>query len=254
MQDEKQLTCLRVQTVQEKLKLKTFFRLEDGSCSLKVGKWFDSEPTECYKEIQHLLHVNPEIPLVDGKMGRQSRDIAFFSNASAGYTYTNQTQKNFPLTSRMQTLLETVNRLLNTQFNGILVNRYKNGRENYIGEHQDAEAELETAGVFSITIFPEVRKTIKSPTRIFRIRSDPTADNTVIFTIPGSVTMVKKHFKRKPEGEKGRRDHVLDVYTGHLDCCWMEGATFQQRFFHSVPLQASAEDCRVSFTFRCHRM
>lgn len=253
----KLIHCVKAPSSSSPLKLVSHFHTHDFSCSFQVGKWprpdsgFE-DPVECYKEIKHKLEINPKVVLAGGKEGRQSRDIAFFSNVSQGYTYTQQTQTSFPLTERMQNLINQVNGAMGTDFDSILVNRYKNGRDNMISEHQDQEAAYEPAGVFAISMFPEPRnrKVIKAPTRTFRLKSDPLVENKVVFTIPNSLGTSVKTYPAKPAGKDGHRDWVYDLRMGHLDVCWMQGDSFQRRFYHSIPLEAGIVDPRVSFTFR----
>jgi alkylated DNA repair dioxygenase AlkB len=72
--------------------------------------------------------------------------------------------KSQPLGDKMSELLATVNNTLGTNFNGILVNEYKDGTD-YIGDHSDDETGLTQAGVVSISYGEE---------RIFRIRDKKT--------------------------------------------------------------------------------
>ena len=64
----------------------------------------------------------------------------------------------------MSNLLDIVNSIFSTQFNGILVNKYMDGND-YIGAHSDDETGLDTVGVISISYGAE---------RIFRIRKKET--------------------------------------------------------------------------------
>ncbi len=65
-----------------------------------------------------------------------------------------------PLSKCLADLLETTNEIFNTEFNGILVNKYMDGND-YIGAHSDDESGLDSVGVVSISYGAE---------RIFRIR------------------------------------------------------------------------------------
>ena len=68
--------------------------------------------------------------------------------------------KSNPLSKLLIDLLVDVNKMLGTQFNGILVNKYIDGND-YIGAHSDEESGLDSIGVVSISYGSE---------RIFRIR------------------------------------------------------------------------------------
>jgi alkylated DNA repair dioxygenase AlkB len=54
------------------------------------------------------------------------------------------------LTDSLNILLDMINNKFNTNFNGILVNRYDNGND-YISAHSDDEGSLSDIGVVSIS-------------------------------------------------------------------------------------------------------
>jgi alkylated DNA repair dioxygenase AlkB len=71
-----------------------------------------------------------------------------------------------PLSKCMVDLLETTNEIFNTEFNGILVNKYMDGND-YISAHSDDETGLDKSGVVSISYGSE---------RKFRIRNKKTKE------------------------------------------------------------------------------
>lgn len=249
------------------LKLKTYFQCEDKLCSLQAGRWPSTfmDPCECYEEVKEYLvsasgnvsiDANGDTVSPDTHHIYNSRDICFFSDESKGYNYGNKLSGNCNLTPKMRQLLQQVNEAMGTSFNGILVNRYKSGH-NSIGPHSDDEAVLEPAGVFAICIYPEYKKgsSLKPPSRIFRLFTRLYRDNTVLFTIPGSIASVKKTFPKRDDAHEiynDKHQQIYDFDMKHLDCLWMQGEAFQDRFKHSVPPQLKVDDCRVSFTFRKH--
>lgn len=68
------------------------------------------------------------------------------------------------MTPSLRALLDDVNERFESNFNGILVNRYEGGSE-YIGAHSDNEKELSNNGVVAISY---------GATRTFRIRDKKT--------------------------------------------------------------------------------
>jgi alkylated DNA repair dioxygenase AlkB len=118
---------------------------------------------ECIHDLEPHLLKNPPI-YIFGKEAIQHRDIAFFSNTSIGYNYSNQLAKSVPLTNNLYELLDRINKEFNTEFNGILVNKYKDGND-YIGAHSDDETNLDPIGVICIS---------SGVNRIFRIRDKKT--------------------------------------------------------------------------------
>lgn len=117
----------------------------------------------CVDDIKDKLELKPPI-IVWNKTVNQQRDVGFFSNKSIGYHYSNQLSPSKPLTLNLELLLEHVNKMFNSNFNGILINRYTDGL-NYIGPHSDDEKNLDASGVIAISYGGE---------RIFRIRDKKT--------------------------------------------------------------------------------
>ena len=126
---------------------------------------------KCVDEIKDKLLEYPKIMLY-GKQAMQHRCIGFFSNESKGYYYSRQLAKSIPLDDGMKTLLESLNRELHANFNGILVNYYKDGND-YISSHSDDEKDIDLTGVVAISV-GAVRK--------FRIRSKN--DRKIVTDIP----------------------------------------------------------------------
>ena len=111
-------------------------------------------------DIKSLLNDYPEI-IVYGKKCLQRRSIGFFSDESLGYKYSGKIEKSQPLTKNLKLLLNYINKKFESDFNGILVNKYNNGND-YISDHSDNEKEISDKGVISVS-YGAVRK--------FRIRN-----------------------------------------------------------------------------------
>lgn len=105
----------------------------------------------CVKEVENELIKNPKI-IIFGKECIQHRDIGFYSDESEGYRYSGQLAKSKPLTENLCNLLKLTNELFNSNFNGILINRYNNGND-YIGAHSDDERFLDDIGVVALSLF-----------------------------------------------------------------------------------------------------
>ena len=125
----------------------------------------------CVEEIRDKLLEYPKIMLY-GKQATQHRCIGFFSNESKGYYYSRQLAKSIELGDSMKTLLERINHELHADFNGILVNYYKDGND-YISPHSDDEKDIDLTGVVAISV-GAVRK--------FRIRNKK--DRKIVVDIP----------------------------------------------------------------------
>jgi alkylated DNA repair dioxygenase AlkB len=117
----------------------------------------------CINEVDSKLIVKPEI-IIYGKQARQHRNVGFFSDTSIGYHYSGKLAKSIPLTPNLLILLNKINLMFNSEFNGILINKYSNGEDN-IGAHSDDEKNLDDVGVIALSY---------GATRIFRIRDKKT--------------------------------------------------------------------------------
>ena len=141
----------------------------------------------CIDEIKDKLLVNPPIKVFN-KPAIQHRSIGFFSDTSIGYHYSKQLAKSQPLSDNLKNLLDIVNNLFKVNFNGILVNRYADGKD-YIGSHSDDEKNLTDVGVVAIS-YGAIRK--------FRIRDKKT--NSIvkdIETIPNKIIQMAGKFQKE---------------------------------------------------------
>ena len=140
------------------------FQNTDGTAFLDKTMFTNIELLEkCIIDIEPLLEEKPEI-IIFGKKCKQQRNIGFFSDKSIGYKYSKKIMESKPLTKSMSELLDIVNIIFSTQFNGIFVNKYMDGND-YIIAHSDDETGLDSVGVISISYGAE---------RIFRIRKKET--------------------------------------------------------------------------------
>lgn len=118
---------------------------------------------QCIDDIKDQLDIKPPVKIFN-KICYQQRDVGFFSDRSIGYHYANQLAKSKPMTLNLDLLVDLVNELFGSDFNGILINRYTGGDE-YIGPHSDDEKNIDKSGVIAISYGSE---------RIFRIRDKKT--------------------------------------------------------------------------------
>jgi alkylated DNA repair dioxygenase AlkB len=141
--------------------MERIFENEEKTAFLDKGLFENAQIIErCITEFDPLLEERPEIILF-GKPCKQQRNVGFFSNDSIGYNYSRRLMESNPLSCAMVELIETVNKLLNSDFNGILVNKYIDGND-YISAHSDNETGLDPIGVVTISYGAE---------RNFRIRN-----------------------------------------------------------------------------------
>jgi len=165
----------------------------------------------CVKEIKTKLIKNPAV-LVYGKPGIQHRSIGFFSDVSIGYHYSNQLMPSQKLTPQLTQLLKSVNLLLDADFNGILVNKYANGKD-FIGQHCDDEKDLASIGVVTISYGAE---------RIFRITSKLTGKLVKDINIKhGTIYHMSGDFQKEfkhgiPKQSKITQERISFTFRKHL--------------------------------------
>ncbi len=137
--------------------------LETPTSFLEVDKC-DQELLELLKskkeELKAQLERRPKI-IVYNKEVEQPRNVGFFSDTIQGYNYSKKVIQSKPLTKELKQILNYINKKYAAEFNGILINYYKDGND-YIGMHCDNEEELDKIGVVSLSI---------GATRKFRIRT-----------------------------------------------------------------------------------
>lgn len=190
-----------------------------------------TEQSKCYyddeflsaEEADNLLSVCRGLALNEhptfkmfGSICTMHRSIGFYSDESTGYKFSGVTFKSSSLSaeSKLMGILTQVNDMLGTDFNGILINYYKDGTD-YISAHADDERELSKGGIVAAISL--------GTSRTFRIR-------------------------RKVKGSKG--SIVKDIRTQHGQLLVMEG-NFQNEFTHEIPAETCYKD-RFSLTFRKH--
>lgn len=162
------------------------------------------------------LDVEPEM-----RMGIARRCIGFYSDESIGYKYSGQVSVAKPLPDYLREFLQVVNVSLKTNFNGLLINYYRNGQDS-IGSHADAEKDLFDGKVAAITLMNQ------GGTRKFRLRD-----------IKGKPIFNGSLYK--------------DIQTKHNQLLVMFG-DFQKEFKHEVPVEKSNLNAeRISITLRYHK-
>ena len=199
------------------------------NAELRSIQLFDTRDDRSY-----LFNIGNALPLehepqlmMFGKPCQMRRDVGFFAAPGiSGYKYGGQESLASPLTPELQRLIELVNRVCGSQFNGILVNRY-NTDDEYISPHSDNESNLSPGvGVVAISVGA-------SRTMDFAMKQPP-------FTV--------EHF---------------EMTDGSALC--MYGSQFQQLYTHGikpVPMKKRAkafvatktQRTRISFTFRRHEL
>ena len=138
--------------------------LSTSSAYFSKGMYEDEDLlARCVFDAEPLLEERPNV-IIYGKVMKQPRSVGFFSDVSHGYRYAKNTMSSKPLTPALAELIRSINSIIGSEFNGILVNKYNDGND-HICAHSDDETRLDANGVVSISYGAE---------RIFRIRDKVT--------------------------------------------------------------------------------
>jgi alkylated DNA repair dioxygenase AlkB len=141
------------------------------------------------------------------------RGVGFFSDESIGYRYSGQLAESRKMTPSLLELLDTVNDLYGTAYNGILVNKYFNG-EDYISAHSDDETNLDESGVVGISW---------GVTRKFRIRSKTKSSGFTDFPlVSGSMLQMGGDFQKEftheiPVEKKVKKVRISFTFRKHTE-------------------------------------
>ena len=165
----------------------------------------------CVDDIRPLLNDYPQI-IVYGKKCLQRRSVGFFSDSIIGYKYSGKIETSQRLTKNLKILLDHINIKFNSDFNGILVNKYKDGLE-YISDHSDNEQEISDKGVISVSY---------GATRKFRIRNkltkkivkDILTENYQIIQMSGNFQ--KEFLDGIPIEKKIKEERISFTFRKHI--------------------------------------
>jgi alkylated DNA repair dioxygenase AlkB len=145
-----------------------------------------------------------------GKSVLQPRLTAYYGDEDKAYTYSGITMPPLPWNAPLLQIKQKIEPLVNTQFNGVLLNLYRNGQD-YIGWHSDDEHDLAKGSTIASLSLGETRRFI------FRRR-----DNHQI---------------------------KVELNLGDGDFLIMGGYT-QKFWQHHVPKTAKSTEPRINLTFR----
>ncbi len=185
--------------------------------ALAADTWLDfeanwisgDEAQRCLDGVRNEVEWVAREILIYGKRILQPRLVGWAGDVP--YRYSGQTLEPRPFTDTVRALTERVNAFAGTRFNHVLLNRYRDGRDN-MGMHSDDEPEL---------------------------GPDP-----IVATLSLGATRRMTLVPRRPrDGER----RSLELTSGSL--LVMRGAC-QRRFRHGIPREPRVTEERVSLTFR----
>jgi alkylated DNA repair dioxygenase AlkB len=185
--------------------------------ALAADSWLDFEPDwlSAADAERSLAAVRAEVTWAEreivlyGKRIMQPRLVGWAGEVA--YRYSGQTLEPRPFTNTVRALTDRVNEFARAHFNHVLLNRYRDGRDN-MGMHADDEPELGPEPVVATLSLGATRR----------------------------LTLVPR---RPRDGER----RALELPSGSL--LVMRGAC-QRQFRHGIPREPRVTEERVSLTFR----
>lgn len=224
------------------------------------------------------LEVEPTFK-IRGEPCVMHRCVGFFSDDSGGYKYARQESKAQPLTSELRDLIAAVNAQLGTDYNGILINRYRSGSD-YMGAHADDESELGEAVPPGSAPAPASRSSSSSSgsgasaagcavggagAAAGSAAGSTGAAGASAKSVPGRAGAggfrgvcvscislgAERTFRLRDKGSK-KLVKKGDVRLPHASLMTMAGADFQRLYTHEIPVQEKVHGERFSLTFRRH--
>ncbi len=167
-----------------------------------------SESQQLFTDLLNQIEWKQEPIKIFGKSVMQPRLTAYYGTET--YTYSSVTMQPLPWNTPLLQIKEKIEPLVNTNFNGVLLNLYRNGQD-YMGWHSDDERELAPDSIIASLSLGETRRFI------FRRR-----DNHQI---------------------------KVELSLGDGDFLVMGGDT-QKFWQHQVPKVAKSTQPRINLTFR----
>lgn len=195
----------------EELEYSFDYVLQTEKSSLLKGH-FDFTP-EDEKSIYNLKLAQHEL-CIYGKKCMTARLIGFYSDVDIeGYRFSGNIIEKKTLTPVLKSVLEKVNLITESDFNAILINRYRDNTD-YISAHSDSETSLGKDGVVTISLGQE---------RLLRIR------------------------------DKKTKAIVKDVIVKDSELYWMTGDFQKEFTHEIPKGDKKEDGVRISLTFRHHK-
>lgn len=187
------------------------FALPDAEVIFYEDFFTATESEQLFAELLAITRWEQNHLKIYGKKIAEPRLTAWYGDAGKSYTYSGITRHPLPWTPALLQIKERVEAAAQTNFNSVLLNRYRDGRDS-IGWHQDKEPELGRNPVIASVSF--------GATRCFQLR----------------------HKRRKDVPR-------VDLELTHGSLLIMRGPT-QHHWQHQLPKTAQPMGQRINLTFR----
>lgn len=141
-----------------------------------------NETTKLMSSIQNSYELNQQCLKVYNKQHLTPRLVAWCANPEISYRYSNDTLIPQPWTLELLSVKQKIETALNTQFNGVLINYYRDGNDS-MGWHRDNEEALgKTPVIASLSLGAQ---------RSFQLRSKNYQSQCSIELKDGSLFVMK---------------------------------------------------------------
>ena len=184
--------------------------LFEGEARLWPLAFAAAEATQLFHDLRGQVDWRQEEILMFGQRVPVPRRVAWHGDPGASYTYSGTEHHPLPWTPALDRVRARATRLAGTDFNAVLLNLYRDGRDG-MGWHADDEPELGRD--------PVIASVSLGATRRFCLR------------------------------HRRRKDLRLDVPLTHGSLLIMSGAT-QHNWVHALPKTATPVGERINLTFR----
>jgi len=154
----------------------------DGHVSLWPRAFAAREADALYAALLEGIDWLTEDVVIFGRRQRVPRLVAWHGYPGARYTYSGTLHEPSPWTPELAAVRRRVSELCRCDFNSVLLNRYRDGRDG-MGWHADDETELGTDPAIASVSFGEVRR--------FRLRHRRRPEQRLDLDLPhGSVLLM----------------------------------------------------------------
>lgn len=184
--------------------------LPDADVRLWRRAWAPSDADALLRELHDSIDWQQEEVLIFGQRRLVPRLVAWHGDPDASYTYSGTAHDPLPWTPTLEAIRSRVAELTGRDFNSVLLNRYRDGRDG-MGWHADDEPELGREPAIASVSFGEPRRFV------LRHRRERTAR--------------------------------CELQLGHGDMLLMAGPT-QHHYLHAVPKTARVVGERINLTLR----
>lgn len=123
--------------------------------------------------------INENLIIDDDPNKTNNRSVCIFSDVIFPFTMFNKSQTSIQFTPNIQKIVEIINNYFNSDFNGILVNKYNDGND-FIHIHSDAKTGIHPIGIITISLGETRNLSIYDKNTYLKVIDIPTKADEII--------------------------------------------------------------------------